>query len=228
MVDSINYSHSHADGFTSEGSVVEDKLFDNFHVRRKVTIPSGAGALARGTLLGKITRGARTAVGAAGSPAPAGATITASPVATTAADEGVHRFRCVSAGATGKWDHLSPSGAKLGQATTGTQYVGGGLTLTITDAGTDPAVNEELIVTVTAAAASGAFVKSIAAATDGSQDPRAVLLHAVDATSADVEAIVGRAGTCSPAGMTFGAGHTAASVDDVLIDRGIFLKNTIG
>ena len=128
---STNYSHSHANGFTSEGSVVQDKLFDDFDVRRKVTIASGAGVLARGTALGKIT-------------------------------------------ASGKW------------------------------------------------------VKSASAASDGSQVIRAILLHEVDATSADAEAIVGRRGSCNGAAVILGAGHTLASVDDACIDRGIIFETVIG
>jgi hypothetical protein len=127
----LNYSHSHAAGVTSEGSVVEDKLLDNFDVRRKVTIASGAGALARGTALGKVT-------------------------------------------ASGKW------------------------------------------------------IKSLSAASDGSQTVRAILLHDVDATSADVEAVVGRRGRCNGGAVILGTGHTLASIDDACIDRGLILDKIIG
>lgn len=128
---STNYAHQHAAGFTSEGSVTQDKLFERNTRRRKGTILSGQGVLVRGTLLGKIT-------------------------------------------ASGKW------------------------------------------------------VKSLSASSDGSQDPRGILLHDVDATSADAEAIIARAGDFAIAGITFGTGHTAASVDDALIDRGIFLETIVG
>lgn len=128
---STDYSLPHASGFNTEGTITQDKLFDRNTRRRKHTIASGAGVLARGTLLGKVT-------------------------------------------ASGKW------------------------------------------------------VKSLAASNDGSEEPRGILLHDVDATAADVEAIVARAGDFAIQGITFGAGHTAASVDDKLIDRGIFLENIIG
>ncbi len=128
---SIDYSHSHASGFTSEGNVTPDKLFDNFDVRRKHTILSGQGVLVRGTALGKVT-------------------------------------------ASGKW------------------------------------------------------VKSLAASNDGSQIIRGILLHDVDATAADVEAIVGRRGSCNGGAVTLGAGHTLASIDDACIDRGIVLNTVIG
>jgi len=225
---SNDFSNLNAAGVSVEGTYTPDKLFDRDTIQRKATIASGAGILARGTLLGQITDGARTAVGAAGSPAPAGATITASPVATSAADVGVHRFRCVTPGATGKWDHIGPGGEKLGQATTGTPYTGGGLTLTITDSGTDPAVLEEFIVTVTEGAASNKYVTSLAAATDGSEVPHAVLLEPVDASAADVEAAIAIKGRFAIQGITFGAGHTAASVDRRLTSKGIYLENVVG
>lgn len=131
MAVSTNYSHSHADGFTSEGSVVQDKLFDRETITRKVTIKSGAGVLPRGALLGAITAG-------------------------------------------------------------------------------------------------GKFILSLSAASDGSQVPDVILLHSVDATSADQEAIVAIKGRFAIQGITFGTGHTAASVDAVLRDKNIYLENIVG
>ena len=156
--------------------------------REQVTI-TGAAALKTGTVLGTITDGARTAVGAAGTPPPAGATITASPAATSAADLGVHRFVCATAGATGKWNHFSPSGKKIGQATTGTEYVGGGLTLTITDSGTDPAVGEELIVTVTEEAGSRKRGALNPSATNGLEFATGILFEDRDPSDGDVRGV---------------------------------------
>lgn len=126
-----DYAPQHASGFTSEGSVVHDKLFDEFSVRRKGVIASGAGVLPRGALLGLIT-------------------------------------------ASRKW------------------------------------------------------VLSLAAANDGSQNPRGVLLDAVDATAADAEGVIGRLGSCNGGALTLGAGHTLASIEDELMDRGIVLETIIG
>jgi hypothetical protein len=76
--------------------------------------------------------------------------------------------------------------------------------------------------------ASGKYLKSLSAAADGSQVPDAVLLEAVDATAADVDAAVALAGTFAIQGITFGAAHTAASVEDGLRDKNIYLENVIG
>lgn len=129
MAVSKNYSNSHASGFTTEGSVVEDKLFDRDTITRKVTLD--AGNLSRGALLGKITSG-------------------------------------------------------------------------------------------------GKYILSLAAASDGSEVPDAILLHDADASSADQEVIVAIKGRFASAGMTFGTGHTAASVDSVLRDKNIYLETIIG
>lgn len=74
----------------------------------------------------------------------------------------------------------------------------------------------------------GKFIVSASAAADGSQDPRAVLLHDVDATGADAEGIVGRIGRCNGAALILGAGHTLASIDDALLDRGIIIETMHG
>lgn len=76
--------------------------------------------------------------------------------------------------------------------------------------------------------ASGKYLKSVAAAVDGSEAPDAILLEPVDATAADVDAAVALAGTFGTQGVTFGAGHTAASTEAVLRTKDIYLQNTIG
>lgn len=187
------------------------------------------GTLTRGTLLGKITKGALTAVGEASTPAPAAATITASPTAAAGTALGVHRFECVIGGAAtaSRWNHYGPDGAFIGTASGNTAYTGGGLTLTITDAGTDPVAGEAFKVTVTAAAGSGKYIQSLAAATDGSEVPVAVLAEDADASTADVTTVAYITGTFNSTAMTFGTGHTAASVKDALQARGIYLQTNV-
>jgi hypothetical protein len=75
--------------------------------------------------------------------------------------------------------------------------------------------------------ATGKWKLSAAAANDGSQFVRGILLDGVDAT-AEVEGIVGRIGRCNGKAVTFGAGHTLASVDDDCLDRGLILETVIG
>lgn len=91
------------------------------------------------------------AAGAAGVPAPAGATITAAPTVGAGAKEGVYTVTAFvgGAGTASKWNVEDPDGINVGVATGATAFTGGGLTFTIADAGTDPAIGEQLIVTVT-------------------------------------------------------------------------------
>lgn len=222
----------HASGFNTEGAYTPVNLFASDNggppIARKVTLLASIGALTAGTLLGKIAVGALTAVGAAGVPAPVAATITASPVAAAGTQVGVHTFECIVGGATttSKWRHIGPTGEVLGVATGNTEYVGagaGGLTLTITDAGTDPVAGETFTVTVTAAAGSGSYKKSLAAATDGSQTPVAVLAEDITVGGSDTESVAYVTGHFRSAALTFGAGHTAASTRDGLRALGIHL-----
>lgn len=76
--------------------------------------------------------------------------------------------------------------------------------------------------------ASGKYLKSLAAAVDGSEVPDSILLEPVDATAADVDAGIALAGTFGIQGVTFGAGHTAASTEAVLRTKDIYLENIIG
>ncbi|MDO8421561.1 MAG: head decoration protein [Parvibaculum sp.] len=163
---------------------------DSYFGREVVTIKSSV-ALLMGTVIGKVSVGALTAVGAASVPAPAAATITASPVA-VGAKVGVHRFVALvgGAGTASKWQHEDPEGEYAGVATGNTEYTGGGLTLTITDAGTDPVPGEAFIVTVTAAAGSGKYAQLTPAAVDGTADAIAVLLRDADASAGDVTDVI--------------------------------------
>ncbi len=76
--------------------------------------------------------------------------------------------------------------------------------------------------------ATGKYVLSTSAAVDGSEVPDVILLEPVDATAADVEAAIAISGDFGIQGVTFGAGHTAASVEGVLRDKGIYLENIVG
>lgn len=71
--------------------------------------------------------------------------------------------------------------------------------------------------------ASGKYIKSLSAATDGSQNPVAVMAEDIDATSADVTTVGYLSGEFNTAAMTFGTGHTAASVKGALRDLNIYL-----
>lgn len=74
--------------------------------------------------------------------------------------------------------------------------------------------------------ASGKLTLSLAAATDGSEVPYAILSEATDATSGDKVCPIILAGPVAEKNIIFGAGHTAESTKDTLRDLGIFLKTS--
>lgn len=71
--------------------------------------------------------------------------------------------------------------------------------------------------------ASGKLVKSASASSDGSQAVHAILAEDVDASAADIEAVVWFTGDFNPDAMTFGTGHTATSTRDAFRDMSIFI-----
>lgn len=74
--------------------------------------------------------------------------------------------------------------------------------------------------------ATGKWVKSLAAANDGSEVPRAILVEAVDAT-AEVTAPFYKAGEFNPDLLIYGTGHTAASVQAALEGTPLFLRRAV-
>lgn len=101
-----------------------------------------------------------------------------------------------------------------------------------------PAITESVVIASGAGAlargtllgkvtASGKYVVSTSAASDGSQNPVAVLAEDIDATDADVTTVGYLSGEFNTAAMTFGTGHTAASVKAALRDLNIYLLTNL-
>ena len=72
--------------------------------------------------------------------------------------------------------------------------------------------------------ADGRFTLSKSASGDGSQVPDAILAHDADASAGDVEAVIYVEGEFNQDALTYGSGHTAASVAQGLRERGIHLR----
>lgn len=77
-----------------------------------------------------------------------------------------------------------------------------------------------------AVTADGKYKLSASAATDGSQNPSAVLAEDL-VLAADAEAMVYISGDFNQHVMTFGAGHTPDSVREVLRDLNIYLHKPV-
>lgn len=76
--------------------------------------------------------------------------------------------------------------------------------------------------------ASGKYLKSLSAATDGSEVVDAILSEDVDATSADKEAVVYIAGEFDQDKLILGTGHTLGSIDATCRDKSIWLIKCMG
>ena len=74
---------------------------------------------------------------------------------------------------------------------------------------------------------SGKYLLSVAAATDGSQTPVGILVDDTDASTADKASIIYTRGDFLADCLTYGAGHTAASVAPALRLHGIALINAM-
>ena len=117
--------------------------------------PAFRGAGDHGVVVGAAF--AATAVGAA-DPGNVGAgAITASPAVVAPAKQGAYKVVQIAGGATGAFAVYDPDGVFVGNGAVGTEFVGGGLTFTVTDPGTDPAIGDSYTVTVTYSA-NGKFV----------------------------------------------------------------------
>lgn len=72
--------------------------------------------------------------------------------------------------------------------------------------------------------ASGKWALSLAAANDGSQTPLAIAVRVVDASGGDQPGDIYIAGDFNPDKLTFGTGHTAATVRAAMIGSAIFIR----
>jgi hypothetical protein len=211
-----------------ETTFTPDRLFagPTPKVARKVTLVSGAGALVRGTVLGKIALGTASAAAKAGGNTGNGTcTVDATTPVKAGAKAGIYSVRCIEVVTNnGIFEVKDPDGNQIGS----TLIMAGGagtfdddIKFALADGSTDFIVGDGFDVTV--AAGSGKYLKSLAAAVDGSQAPDAILADDRDATSGDVEAMAYFDGFFAEQALTLGTGHTVASIREGLRAKGIHL-----
>lgn len=73
----------------------------------------------------------------------------------------------------------------------------------------------------------GKYTLSAAALSNGGQTPAAILAEDVDASAGDKTTLAYIMGCFAEAHVTFGSGHTAASVREGLRGKGIILKTVV-
>ena len=76
--------------------------------------------------------------------------------------------------------------------------------------------------------ASGKYTLSLAAASDGSQNPSVILAQDCDASLGDAAAAAYFSGVFNGSALTIGTGHTTATVTDALRGLSIMIVSTIG
>jgi hypothetical protein len=141
------------------------------------------------------------------------------------AKEGVYKAICIEpATNAGVFAVYDPDGLLVGRANVGVGFTGP-VNFTIADGGVDFVAGDTFNITVSAVTYK--WKLAVAAATDGSDVPRAILAEACDATAADKEAPIYQTGIFDPAGLAFGAGHDATTVRAPLEAVGIYLRSTV-
>ncbi len=191
---------------------------DEAPLQRAITLISGQN-LARGALLGRVTVGSASSAAKAGGNTGGGTlTLDGTTPVLAGAKSGVYTVRCIAAASNaGTFRVEDPDGFVLGDVEVGATFADD-IKFVLADVGTDFAVGDGFDVTV---AAADKYKLSLSAATDGSQVPAAVLAIDCDASLADKSTTAFFSGEFNGAKMTFGAGHTASSVEATFRKAGV-------
>ena len=189
--------------------------------RNLVTQPVllASGVLKRGTVLGLQTENPVQVVAAAGNTG--NGTITGI-VLGTAIKTGGYKF--VATTAT-KFSVTSPAGDDLGVATVDAAFAHAEISLTISAGATAFKAGDSLTLNVFDAI--GTYVECVRTATDGSQNPLAVLVDDADATNGPVTAGAYLAGEFNAARLIYGATWSLPALVSAMRPYGIFAKTSI-
>jgi hypothetical protein len=193
------------------------------NIRSKaIVLASGAGALSRGTILGKKTL-------LLGTPVLTGTgNGTIGTVSLGAkAKKGNYLVKCITAATNGgTFQVIDPDGNLLPNAVVGTAFTNSQINFTISDGSTD--FDTTSLFTVPVGAGSGEYLAAKSDAVDGSQKAVAILIADVDATSAKKPAHIYESGEFNSARVI--CGKTEDTVDlfvDDLEKRGIIMRSAI-
>jgi len=160
---------------------------DGMRSRDNITVKSGAGILAAGTVLGKETVGAATPAAKAGGNTGNGVlTMDGTTPVKQGAKTGIYTVRCIAAASnSGTFRVEDPDGNVLGDVVVAATF-DDDIKFSIADGSADFIVGDGFDITV--AAGTGKYVSSPATGVTGAEKGSAILLDKVDATAADVNA----------------------------------------
>jgi len=194
-------------------------------VTNSVTI-TGAAALTRGTVLGKVTLASATGAAKAGGNTGNGTfTIDATTPVLANAQPGVYTARCIAAATnSGTFEIKDPKGDSLGEYTVGATFADQ-IKFVIAAGATDFVVGDGFDITV--AAGSGKYKKAVATAVDGSAVPVAILADDADASGGDVVSGIYLMGEFNSNAITLDVSISLASATASLRPLGIFLKSSV-
>lgn len=201
-----------------------DKLFaGNFPVHtNSVTLLANEGALLRGAVLGKVTKGTAAIVAGTNTGNGAAGAITRLAKAIV----GDYKITCITAATNGgTFKVVDPNGNRMNDLVVGTAYNNGHFSVTIADGTTDFIVNDSF--TVTIAAGSGKYRLVNSANTDGSNVAEAVLAEDIPASTSDVTNVpIYETGDFNSAALTFGGSDLYTAHTDALKSKCIYC-NTV-
>lgn len=172
----------------------------------------------RGAILGRQSLKSVAAVAASGNKGDGSVAASAG----TAAEVGAYTLTATSAT---EFTLKDPTGADVGTVTAGVAFTSNQLILTVTAGATAFAAGD--VFTVNVSAASGAYVLSVRTATDGSQNPSAVLVDDVDATAGAVMAGGYFQAAVNVNRITFDESWTVDDLKAELRGKGIFIRDSL-
>ena len=215
----------------SESTTLGDVLkceAPNLYSREAVTVLAGDGAeraLKVGAVIAARTRSTVTVTAGDGNTGDGEATL-ADPTLGVLAEAGIYRLACITAGAAGTFQVLSPKGYVLPDLTVGTAYEGGHLNLTVADGAADFAAGDTFAIEVSG---DGKVVALDPAAVDGTAEAIGIVafdVTAPDGADAEVTAIL-RAAVLADRAIVWPAGIGEAQKNAAIADleaRGILVR----
>ncbi len=210
-------------GITADAYIPDQLIAGNLKLVTKA-ITLDAGTLQRGTVLGQKTLGAGSAV--AGKPA-GGANTGNGTISAITLGQNVKLGNYVLTALTATdFEVVAPDGDRLAESTAGTAYADQ-IGFTITAGGTAFVAGDGF--TVTVAAGDGNYIESVATATDGSQNPSAILADYADASGGAVATGAYIMGEFNQNAITYDVSWTLAALTAALTKNapGIFLKSSV-
>ena len=218
--------NAHAES-TTLGDVLKCEA-PNLYSREAVTVLAGDGEdrmLKVGAAIARRTRSTVTVTAGDGNTGD-GAATPADPPLGALAEAGIYRLACITAGAAGTFQVLSPKGYVLPDLTVGTAYAGDHLNLTVADGATDFAVGDTFAVEVSG---DGKVAGLDPTAADGTAEAIGIAAYDVtapDGADAEVTAIL-RDAVLSDRAIVWPAGITEARKKAAIADleaRGILVR----